>query len=104
MRFPHFPLYFHDIIGFSRFGLRVIAGGIAKRDGSHAHQRIGQSPLFEQSLAFRQFEHLLAAMDPAGAEADGIGGVEQVSTYRGAIQFMSDAGFRLEYQQDRRRP
>lgn len=61
-------------------------GRIAKGETANAHVAIGDAQLLAQRGAFGQLaEHLLAAVDPAGAEAYAVGGEHHRAQHEGAV-------------------
>lgn len=73
------PVY---VILFARFGFGIIAGGVAEDAVADAHVLgIVDTKVTEDGFAFLRFKDLFGAVDPAGAEAFGVGSVEQVAHY-----------------------
>ena len=61
-------------------------GRIAKGKAANAHVAIGDAQLLAQGGTFGQLaEHLLAAVDPAGAEAYAVGGKHHRAQHEGAV-------------------
>lgn len=67
-------LYENHLAGPFRGG-GMLAVGIAQDTGAYADVLALYAPFFQQRLAVLSFEGLLDPVDPAGAQAQGIGGI-----------------------------
>ena len=79
---------FHNSVVVLLAGLRVTGrgGGITEGEGADADEAFREAEFLHQGLAFVGGEHFTFAVDPAGAEADGVGGVHHVAEHERAIR------------------
>ena len=63
----------------ARTGFGVGAVVVAEDADAYAAVVAGESPLFEEGLAFFGFEHFLRAVDPAGVNAYRVGRVKEIA-------------------------
>ena len=67
-------------------------GGVAQDAVAHAAAGLRDPPLAEEGLALRPVKDLPGPVDPAGAQAQGVGGVHQVAHGQAAVLHPGGAG------------
>jgi len=77
-----------DVILLARLGFGIVAVHIAEDAVADADVLVGVDAKFgEDGFAFFRLKDFLGAVDPAGAEAFGVGGVEQVAHDKRTVFF-----------------
>lgn len=66
-------------------GLLRRDGGVAEGDGPHTHDILREPPLLQEGFPLLGVEHLLLPVDPAGTEAQRVGGVHHVAEDEGGV-------------------
>lgn len=74
-----------DVAGFAGFGLGGLLGGVAEDAVADAFVVAFDAPFFQEGFSFGEVEGFLGAVYPAGAEAEGVGGVHEVAHDEGAV-------------------
>ena len=77
----------HDpvVIFLARLRVAGRGGGVAESEGTDADEAVRKAEFLHQGLAFGGGEHFAFTVDPAGAEADGMGGVHHVAQHERAV-------------------